>query len=76
VALTVADGPLAGTAAGTITVAASGAFVFTPAPGYVGPVPAVAYTVKGADGTTNPSELTLDVLPRECGHVGAAKLHA
>ena len=66
VTLTVADGPLAGTVAGTITVAANGAYTFSPAPGYVGPAPAVAYVVKASDGQTNPSELTLDVLPREC----------
>jgi hypothetical protein len=71
VTLTVADGPLAGTVAGTITVAASGAFVFTPAPGYVGPAPAIAYVVKASDGKTNPSELTIDVLPRECPQQGA-----
>jgi hypothetical protein len=65
VALTVADGPLAGTVAGTITVAANGSYTFTPAPDYVGPVPAISYTVKGSDGQANPSELTLDVLPRE-----------
>jgi hypothetical protein len=51
--------------AGTITVAANGAFTFNPAPGYVGPAPAIAYVVKGSDGQTNPSELTIDVLPRE-----------
>jgi len=66
VTLTVADGPLAGTVAGTITVAANGSYTFTPAPGYVGPAPAIAYVVKSSDGQTNPSELTLDVLPREC----------
>jgi hypothetical protein len=66
VTLTVADGPLAGTVAGTITVAANGSYTFNPAPGYVGPAPAVAYVVKGSDGQTNPSELTIDVLPREC----------
>jgi hypothetical protein len=72
VTLTVADGPLAGTVAGTITVAASGAYTFTPAPGYVGPVPAVAYAVKSSDGQpANPSELTLDVLPRELPRCGA-----
>jgi hypothetical protein len=64
VTLTVADGPLAGTVAGTITVAANGSYTFTPAPGYVGPAPAIAYMVKASDGKTNPSELNIDVLPR------------
>lgn len=43
--------------------AANGTFTFIPAPGYVGPVSAIAYVVRGSGGQTNLSELTI-VLPR------------
>lgn len=57
--------PGTGTNTGTLSVSSNGAWTFTPAPGYVGPAPVVTYTVASSDGQTNPSTLTLDVLPRK-----------
>ena len=43
---------------GTLTIAANGAFTFTPAPNYSGPIPVATYTI--SDGTTSSSaSLTL-----------------
>ena len=56
--------PATGIVTGTLVVQPTGVFTFTPAPGYVGPAPAITYSVRGSDGQANPSQLTIDVLPR------------
>jgi hypothetical protein len=55
--------PATGVLTGTLAVQANGAFTFTPAPGYDGPVPAVPYTVVSSDGKTDPSLLTITINP-------------
>lgn len=60
--VTVVD-PISGLAAGTLVVRANGDVTFTPAPGFTGPVPEILTTVKSSDGQTNPSSLSINVLP-------------
>lgn len=52
-----------GTLTGTLTLNADGSFTFAPAPGFSGPVPAITYVASSSDGLTNPSLLSIDVLP-------------
>lgn len=54
--------PVTGVFTGSIEVAPDGTVTFTPAPGYIGPVPAVTYTVASSDGQINRSTLTIDVV--------------
>ena len=54
--------PVTGVITGTLVVQPNGDFTFTPASGYVGPVPTVSYTVASSDGQTNPSALNIDVV--------------
>lgn len=55
--------PSTGAPVGTVTLAADGSYTFTPAPGYVGPVPVVDAYLQRSDGQTAASSLTIDVLP-------------
>lgn len=55
--------PDTGVATGSLLIQSSGSFVFTPAPGYVGPVPTVYYNVRSSDGQIEHSALNIDVLP-------------
>ena len=48
---------------GTLQIAANGAYTFTPAANYNGPVPVVTYTVTDGSGTDDTSTLTLTVTP-------------
>ena len=48
---------------GTLQFAANGAYTFTPAANYNGPVPVVTYTVTDGSGTDDTSTLTLTVTP-------------
>lgn len=57
--------PATGLPVGTITMQPSGAYTFTPAPGYVGPVPAINLYLKSTDSSTAVSSLTIDVIPGE-----------
>lgn len=53
--------PTTGTVTGTIVVNPDGTYVFTPAPGYSGPVPPITYTVTSSDGQANESQLGITV---------------
>jgi hypothetical protein len=55
--------PVTNVTTGTLLLSPSGNYTFTPAPGYVGPAPAVTYTVRSSDGQTDVSALNIDVLP-------------
>jgi hypothetical protein len=57
--------PTNGQPMGTLTMLASGAYMFDPVDGYVGPAPAVTVYSKTSGGQTGVSSLTLDVLPCE-----------
>jgi hypothetical protein len=57
--------PTTGATAGTLQVLPNGDVTFTPAPGYVGPVPTVVYVVASTDGQTDPSALNIDVVAGE-----------
>jgi hypothetical protein len=61
--------PTTGQPVGTLTMQSSGAYTFTPAPGYVGPAPAVTVYSKTSGGQTGVSSLTLQVAPCQCGLV-------
>jgi hypothetical protein len=59
--------PTTGEPVGTLVLRSDGSYTFTPAPNYVGPVPAIDVTLRTTDGSaTITSSLTIDVLPREC----------
>lgn len=51
---------------GTLTLQASGAYIFVPEPGYLGPAPAIHVYSISSDGQTCISALTIDVVTREC----------
>jgi len=53
-----------GTPVGTIVINADGSFVFTPTPGYAGPVPEVVYTVTDGAGGTATAVLRLTDVPQ------------
>jgi CshA-type fibril repeat protein len=55
--------PLTGTVTGTMQVNPDGTYVFTPAPGYVGPVPTVDVVVTSSDGQSKEVPLTVTVNP-------------
>ena len=57
--------PLSGKPSGTLVLSSSGAYTFVPAPGYVGPTPAINVYSKASNGVTAVSSLTIDVLPSE-----------
>lgn len=59
--------PTTGLVAGTIEVKPDGSYVFSPAPGYVGPVPTVTATVTSSDGQSIevPLSLTVNSLLRD-----------
>lgn len=57
--------PLTQLVTGALVVLSTGAWTFTPAPGYVGSVPAIMYNVSSSDGQTDPSVLTIDVFMRK-----------
>ena len=48
---------------GTLTIAANGNYVFTPAANYNGPVPVATYTITDGSGTNDTSTLTITVTP-------------
>ncbi len=48
---------------GTITVNPDGSYIFVPAPGYVGPVPEVDYTISDGNGGTDQGALNINVIP-------------
>jgi hypothetical protein len=55
--------PATGLVTGTMQVNPDGSYLFTPAPGYVGPVPPVTVTVASTDGQTVQVPLTVAVNP-------------
>lgn len=55
--------PATGTVTGTLTIKADGAYVFTPLPGYSGPVPAVTVAVTSSDGQVKETKLSIVVNP-------------
>jgi hypothetical protein len=57
--------PLTGEPIGTLVLSSSGAYTFTPVPGFVGPTPAVNVYSKTSNGVTAVASLTIDVLPSE-----------
>lgn len=57
--------PVTGMPTGTLVLRSDASYTFTPASGYVGPVPAINVNVLGSTGQTATSSLTIDVLPRE-----------
>ena len=59
--------PTTGTLVGTLVVNPDGTYTFTPAPDYVGAVPAIQTNVRSSDGQTVTSALTITVLPSELG---------
>lgn len=66
---------VSGAVTGTLSVLASGAYAFTPAPGYVGPVPTVYVTVDSTDGQWLEVALTLRVnAPVRTGDVSPSVL--
>ena len=67
--------PTKGTPVGTLVVNPDGSYTFTPAPDYVGAVPAIQTNVRSSDGQTVTSALTITVLPSElCAGHGARAL--
>ena len=58
--------PSTGKVAGMLAVKPDGTFTFTPAPGYMGPVPVVTLTVSSSDGQSKdvPLSLTVNALLR------------
>lgn len=58
--LTITD-PASGQPAGSLVMLANGTYSFTPAPGFVGPVPAVSYDLATPDGRSGTSTLRLSV---------------
>jgi hypothetical protein len=57
--------PDTGLPTGKLTLQASGAYTFTPEPGYMGPAPAVDVYSRSSTGQTAVSSLTIDVIKRE-----------
>lgn len=55
--------PVTGTVTGSIVVYADGSYVFTPAAGFVGPVPTVYVTVASSDGQSAQTTLGITVSP-------------
>lgn len=55
--------PATGTVTGTVSVKPDGSYVFTPAPGFVGPVPPVTVDVLGSDGQATEAPLIVTVNP-------------
>jgi hypothetical protein len=55
--------PVTGTVAGTMQVNPDGSYVFTPAPGFTGPVPTVDALVSSSDGQSVQVPLTITVNP-------------
>ena len=55
--------PATGTVTGTVSVKPDGSYVFTPAPGFVGPVPPVTVDVLGSDGQVTEAPLIVTVNP-------------
>ena len=53
--------PTTGLVTGTMQVNPDGSYIFTPAPGYVGPVPTVDVTVTSSDGQSKEAPLTVSV---------------
>lgn len=60
--VTVRD-PASGIITGTIVLRANGTFTFTPAPGFVGAVPAITLTVASSSGQTRDTTLSVFVQP-------------
>lgn len=58
-------GPTTGEPVGTLLLKSDGHYTFTPVPDYVGPVPAINVNLRGSNGGTAASSLTIDVLPRK-----------
>lgn len=54
---------LTGTVTGTMQVNPAGSYVFTPAPGFTGPVPTVDVLVSSSDGQTVQAPLTITINP-------------
>lgn len=57
--------PSTGQPMGTLTMAASGAYTFTPLPSYVGPAPLINVYSRTSNGLTTVSSLAIDVAPRK-----------
>ena len=57
--------PITGANTGTIVVRPDGTATFTPAAGFTGQAPPIAYTVASSDGQTSPGTLTVTVAPSE-----------
>jgi hypothetical protein len=57
--------PITNKLTGTIVVQPDGTATFTPAPGFSGQVPPITYNVASSDGQSQPSTLTIEVLPGE-----------
>jgi CshA-type fibril repeat protein len=53
--------PVSGTVTGTMQVNPDGSYVFTPAPGYTGPVPTVMVSVTSSDGQSTEVPLSVTV---------------
>ena len=68
--------PDTGAPVGTLTLLPSGAYTFVPAPNYMGPVPGINLNVRGSDGQTCVSSLTVDVIAREGWGWGWGRLRA
>ena len=68
--------PATGTVTGTLVVKPDGSYTFTPAPGYVGPVPTINVYEKRSDGQTLTSSLNIDVTPGACLRHGQAMPHS
>ena len=62
--------PTKGTPVGTLVLKPDGTYTFTPAPDFVGPVPAIQTYVRSSDGQSVISSLTITVLPSKiaCTH--------
>jgi hypothetical protein len=63
--------PLTGEPMGTFTIQPNGDYIFEPAPGYIGPAPAIDVYTRNSNGQTAASSLTLDVVPGEEAQVAA-----
>ena len=56
--------PVTGVVTSTVVVRPDGTYTFTPAPGFVGPVPPITYTVTASDGQAKDSVLDITVRPQ------------
>ncbi len=55
--------PLTIPGVGSLTIQSTGAYTFTPALNFTGPIPVVTYTVRDSGGLTDTSTLTLSMVP-------------